>query len=94
LKNPMNFKEQLANQRAEFNPNPHWADWVLGPVEFAGMCAPTNHSSVHRANSAIHRASRKTAKNLAEQTAQLRYLEQVNQALRLELAHLRRMRFG
>ena len=78
--NDMNSVADLVAELARFNPDPALAKWITG--------APQAHSDQAQKDSAEVR------RQITLREAELRSAQTKIQALTLELAHLRRMRFG
>ena len=73
----------LAAELARFNPDPALANWITGAVQ----------TLVDQAQKDAAEATR-LAEQITRRDSELRFAQTKIQALTLELAHLRRMRFG
>ena len=73
----------LVAELARFNPDPALANWITGAVQ----------TLVDQAQKDAAQATR-LAEQITRRDSELRFAQTKIQALTLELAHLRRMRFG
>ena len=73
----------LAAELARFKPDPALANWIAGAVQ----------TLVDQAQKDAAEATR-LAEQITRRDSELRFAQTKIQALTLELAHLRRMRFG
>lgn len=73
----------LATELARFNPDPALANWITGAVQTLVDQAQKDAAEVTR-----------LAEQITRRDSELRFAQTKIQALTLELAHLRRMRFG
>ena len=73
----------LAAELARFNPDPALANWITGAVQ----------TLVDQAQKDAAEATR-LAEQITRRDSELHFAQTKIQALTLELAHLRRMRFG
>ena len=73
----------LAAELVRFNPDPALANWIAGTVQ----------TLLDQAQKDVAEATR-LAEQITRRDSELRFAQTKIQALTLELAHLRRMRFG